>query len=239
MPWYTLSLRILSFAGLLCGFFLLASGCKTKYICPAYQSAFQLDMAAYKIPKGLDSMAIAADTSLDVDVIAMLAERIRKQPANVYAFNQDSQPQFPANLVIKNEYLIIKRISRKKKSKIIASVPMITVFPESADSTKGKEATEGTEDGLQPGSQDGQKVPEGGDPANERPTNGRFPTSEEPPEEDTPAEAGDTPPAEGDTPTEPPADTPPKSDTDNAEPNPETPPEPIEEEKKSQPDPFK
>jgi hypothetical protein len=114
----------------------LWSGCKrTKYTCAAYQSAFVLDMPTYKRSAAQDSMSASADTSLDVDVIAVLAERIRKTPPLRYAYDADSVPLFADNSVIKTNVLLIKRISRKRKDKMMASVPMITIFPKSADST--------------------------------------------------------------------------------------------------------
>lgn len=117
-----------------CGFLLAISvGCKTKYVCPAYTSAFVLDMPAYKVSKAQDSMAIAADTSLDVDVIMLLAERIWP-PQQVRSSNPDSLP-FPDDKVVKTQYLLLKKVSRKKKNKLLASVPMITVFPASTDTT--------------------------------------------------------------------------------------------------------
>ncbi len=124
---------------------MLWASCKrTKYVCAAYTSAFVLDMPTYKRNAALDSMAIAADTSLDIDVIAVLAERIKKDPLPKYAYTEDSVPQFPASGVIKTNVLLIKKISRRRKDKMMAQVPMITVFPKSPeDSTK-------LNDGLNP-----------------------------------------------------------------------------------------
>jgi hypothetical protein len=113
-------------------------GCKTKYVCPAYTSAFLLDMPAYKVSKAQDSMAVAADTSLDVDVIAVLAERI--WPAEAAQSNDPDSLEFPSDHVVKTQYLLIRKVNRKKKNKLIATVPMITVFPPSTDSTDGEEA---------------------------------------------------------------------------------------------------
>jgi len=119
---------------------MLWGGCKrTKYICPAYQSAFVLDMPTYKRSSALDSMAASADTSLDVDVIAVLAERIRKEPGSRYEYDADSVPKFPMIGDIKTNVLLIKRISRRRKDKLMANVPMITVFPVSPDSAQGEE----------------------------------------------------------------------------------------------------
>lgn len=119
---------------------MLWGGCKrTKYICPAYQSAFVLDMPTYKRSSALDSMAASADTSLDVDVIAVLAERVRKEPTSRYEYDADSVPKFPTIGDIKTNVLLIKRISRRRKDKLMANVPMITVFPVSPDSTQGEE----------------------------------------------------------------------------------------------------
>lgn len=119
---------------------MLWGGCKrTKYICPAYQSAFVLDMPTYKRSAALDSMSASADTSLDVDVIAVLAERIRKEPTSRYEYDADSVPKFPTLGDIKTNVLLIKRISRRRKDKLMANVPMITVFPVSPDSAQAGE----------------------------------------------------------------------------------------------------
>ena len=123
---------------------LLLGACKrTKYICPAYQSAFVLDAPAYKRSSAQDSMAASADTSLDADVIMVLAERILKDPVSKYEFDADSVPKFPDNGVVKTNVLLIKRISRRRKDKLMASVPMITTFPEKTDSAQNGELIEG------------------------------------------------------------------------------------------------
>jgi hypothetical protein len=127
---------------------MLWSSCKTtKYTCPAYQSAFVLDLPTYKRTSALDSMEKGADTSLDVDVVAVLAERIRKVPALKYEYEADSTPIFPPSGVIKTRVLLIKKISRRRKDKLMASVPMITVFPTSPDSTGNQDGEGGEEIG--------------------------------------------------------------------------------------------
>lgn|GEM_PF-4449936 len=125
--------------GLLCW-----SSCKrTRYTCAAYTSAFVLDLPTYKRSAAQDSMEKGADTNLDVDIVAVLADRIRRVPAIKYEFDGDSTPIFPPSGVIKTNVLLIKKISRRRKDKLMASVPMITVFPSSPDSTD-KEADSGT-----------------------------------------------------------------------------------------------
>jgi hypothetical protein len=122
----------------------LWGACKrTKYTCPAYTSAFVLDMPAYKRSAAQDSMSASADTSLDVDVIAVLAERIRKDPPLRYEYDADSVPKFPESSVIKTNVLLIKRISRRRKDKMMASVPMISIFPVSPDSLRPNEEAPG------------------------------------------------------------------------------------------------
>ena len=172
------------------------AGCNRKaYICPAYQSVFQLDMAAYKRNQAMDSLALAADTSLDIDVIAVLAERIRKNQDADQSLDADSTPQFTTPSVVKNEFLIIKSISRKRKNKLLASVPMVTVFPASSTDSASASAAAGA---------DGAPAPDTTPldaPANE--LNNAAPA---PQPADTPADAPAVPPADAPAapPTEPP-----------------------------------
>lgn len=77
------------------------TGCKTKHICPAYQSAFYLDS---KI----------ADEQFS-------------------PFDKDSMPKME-DLVKKTDVLTIIRLGKKKIDKRMAVIPMITIFPEVADS---------------------------------------------------------------------------------------------------------
>jgi hypothetical protein len=77
------------------------SGCKTKHICPAYQSSFYLDKTI-------------ADEQFS-------------------PFDQDSLPKLE-ELVRKTDVLLIVRLGKKKADKRMAVIPMITVFPQTADS---------------------------------------------------------------------------------------------------------
>jgi hypothetical protein len=78
------------------------SSCKTKQICPAYQSAFYLD------PK--------------------IAEE------EFSPFDKDSMPKMEET-VRKTDVLLVLRLGKKKINKRMAVIPMITIFPEQADST--------------------------------------------------------------------------------------------------------
>ena len=118
---------------------LFSSCIKTKYICPAYQSAFQLEMYSYKRDKLADSLATAADTNAFIDVVMTLAERIRLEDKIKEEADPNAEPVFPVDNVFKTEYLLIKKVKKKAKLKLLATVPMITIFPASLDSTAGEE----------------------------------------------------------------------------------------------------
>ncbi len=133
-------------------------GCKTKYVCPAYTSAFLLDMPAYKVSKAADSMAIASDTSLDVDVIAVLAERI--WPVQMVRSNDVDSLEFPSDHVVKTQYLLLKKMGKKKKNKLLATVPMITVFPEGPEDTTSEEENVPPAD-REPKDMSGEEAPDG------------------------------------------------------------------------------
>jgi len=86
---------------LLCSVSLWFSSCKTKQICPAYQSAFYLD---HKL----------ADIEFS-------------------PFDKDSMPRIEET-VRKTDVLLVLRLGKKKVDKRMAVIPMITIFPEQADS---------------------------------------------------------------------------------------------------------
>ncbi len=77
------------------------SGCKPRYVCPAYQSSFILDKAI-------------ADEAFS-------------------PFDPDSMPRL-AELVKKTDVLLVVKLGKKKTDKRMAVIPMVTIFPESADS---------------------------------------------------------------------------------------------------------
>ena len=165
---------------------LAAMACTRKqYICPAYQSAFQLDMLAYKIPANNDSLALAADSNAEIDVIMMLAERIRPQLIT-QATDIDSLT-FPPDMVNKSQVLLLKKVKRKTKDKLLATVPMVTVFPETVDSTSGEELLE--EEKPRKKGRAKKVVPK---EYLEEEENTTQPEPEAQPEETTPADAPDT-----------------------------------------------
>ena len=86
---------------LFCSLSLWISSCKTKQICPAYQSAFYLD---HKL----------ADLEFS-------------------PFDKDSMPKIEET-VRKTDVLLVLRLGKKKVDKRMAVIPMITIFPEQADS---------------------------------------------------------------------------------------------------------
>ena len=86
---------------LFCSISLWFSSCKTKQICPAYQSAFYLD---HKL----------ADVEFS-------------------PFDKDSMPKIEET-VRKTDVLLVLRLGKKKVDKRMAIIPMITIFPEQADS---------------------------------------------------------------------------------------------------------
>ncbi len=86
---------------LFCSVSLWLSSCKTKQICPAYQSVFYLD---HKL----------ADIEFS-------------------PFDKDSMPKIEET-VRKTDVLLVLRLGKKKVDKRMAVIPMITIFPEQADS---------------------------------------------------------------------------------------------------------
>lgn len=123
---------------------------RTQYICPAYQSAFYLsepvDTKSFMII-GKDSSLYAFDSSATESeqpeqiFISPVQQPKRTKnsllgvtPEQFALFDIEDTATAPIidNMVRKNKVLLIERMHKKKKEKLMATVPMITVFPDSA-----------------------------------------------------------------------------------------------------------